>query len=259
MMDLLDLPPLENAAVQNGVRLLCDPVPFESLYEKARAAENRILSDDQLLRLPDGTDLWNAHEWLIRAHSADRLLHALAESGMGLRILDVGCGNGWLSALLQRNGHSVLGIDAFTTELEQAARVYPNGPVFARADLFTSHLPEHSFDVVLFAASIQYFLDPIATIQRAKRLLDTDGEVHVMDSILYRSKAGTRAAVERSRSYYQGIGVPEMTAHYHAHELIAIRGAGSSRILAAPSGMDRTLAKFGRPVSPFTHVVIADQ
>lgn len=258
-MDVWNLPSLENVAVQNGVHLLCDPVPFESLYERTRTAEHRILSDEQLLRLPDGTDLWNAQEWTIRSHSADRLVHALAKRESGLRILDVGCGNGWLSALLQRTGHSVLGIDKFTTELEQAARVFAIGPVFARADLFTSPLSKHSFDVVLFAASIQYFPDPIATIQRAKHLLAPDGEVHVMDSILYRSKTETLAAVERSRSYYRGIGVPEMADHYHAHELNAIRGGGGSRILAAPSGMDRTLARFGRPVSPFTHVVIAVQ
>jgi SAM-dependent methyltransferase len=213
----------------------------------------------QLLRLPDGTDLWNAAEWLIRSHSADRLVHALSKRGVGLRILDVGCGNGWLSALLQRNGHSVLGIDAFTLELEQAARVFTGGPAFARADLFTSPLPEHRFDVILFAASIQYFQDPSATMIRAKQLLVPDGEVHVMDSILYRSNTETLAAMDRSRSYYRSIGVPEMAEHYYAHELSTIQSTGSSRILATPSGMDRTLAKFGRPVSPFTHVVIADQ
>ena len=245
--------------MQNGVHLLCERVPFEDLYEQARAAERRILSDAKLLRLPDGTDLWNSAEWLIRSHSADRLVHALGKRGNGLRILDVGCGNGWLSALLQRIGHSVLGMDAFTKELEQAARVFPDGPVFARADLFTSPLPERSFDVVLFAASIQYFPDPSATMERAKQFLAPLGEVHVMDSILYRSKTETLAAIERSRSYYQGLGVPEMAVNYHAHELDTIRNMGNPRILAAPSGMDRTLAKFGRPVSPFTHVVITDQ
>ncbi len=258
-MELANVSWSENLPVENGVHLLCDRVPFEVLYEQARTAERRVLSDAQLLRLPDGTDLWNAAEWLIRSHSADRLVHALSKRGNGLRILDVGCGNGWLSALLQLNGHSVLGIDAFTLELEQAARVFRGGQAFARADLFTSPLPEHGFDVILFAASIQYFQDPSATMERARQLLASDGEVHVMDSILYRSKTETLAAVERSRSYYQGIGVPEMAAHYHAHELDTIRNAGSSRILAAPSGMDRTLAKFGRPVSPFTHVVMADQ
>ncbi|HRH70867.1 MAG TPA: class I SAM-dependent methyltransferase [Flavobacteriales bacterium] len=257
-MDLLDLPSLKDFPVRNGVHLLCDPKPFEKLYEIVRTKEDRILSDEQVLLLPDGTGLWNAKEWSIRSHSAGRLVHALSRRGGDLRILDVGCGNGWLSALLQRNGHRVLGIDAFTTELEQAARVFRHGPVFARADLFTSPLPEHSFDAVLFAASIQYFADPIAAIQRARHLLAPGGEVHVMDSILYSSKAGTLAAVERSRAYYQDIGVPGMTDQYHAHELDTIRSAGNSRILAAPSGMDRTLARFGRTVSPFTHVVVAD-
>jgi 2-polyprenyl-3-methyl-5-hydroxy-6-metoxy-1,4-benzoquinol methylase len=250
---------LSIAPVENGVYILCDPPPFELLYEKARSAERRVLEDQQVSQLPDGSALWNAREWRIRERSADRLVRSLRTTASGTKVLDVGCGNGWLSARLQQNGFDVVGVDLFTAELEQAARVFEAGPRFARADLFHAALPKGGFDVVVFAACIQYFPDPARTLARAKELLRAEGQIHVMDSILYRSSAETTAAKERSREYYEGIGVPEMTAYYHAHTMEDLRKAGQIRILSAPSGMDRTLRRFGKEASPFTHVVIGSQ
>jgi SAM-dependent methyltransferase len=249
-------PFLSDTPVENGVHRLCGPSVFEALYEKARRIERRILTDDEVRQLPDTTGLWNAAEWEIRARSAKRLLHTLDKLDGPLRILEVGCGNGWLANMLHVAGHRVLGIDAFTLELEQAARVFGDGPTWARADLFSSPLPVQAFDVVLFAASFQYFNDPLKTLERTRELLAPDGEIHLMDSILYRSPVEATAATERSRAYYANMGVPEMTEHYCAHQLAPLRSVGTLSILATPSGMDRTLQRFGRKASPFTHVVI---
>ncbi len=257
MDSLWSFPP--GTPIVNGVHLLGTPSAFEGLYEQARRVERRILTDAEVKRLPVGDGLWNSSEWAIRARSASRTLHALHRADGALRILEVGCGNGWLANLLHEAGHHVLGIDAFTLELEQAARVFAGGPAWARADLFTSALPMRTFDLVLFAASFQYFSDASATLERTRELLAPGGEVHVLDSILYRSAVEAAAAVERSRAYYATIGVPEMAEHYHAHQLEPLRAHGTLRILATPSGMDRTLQRFGRKASPFTHVVIRPQ
>jgi SAM-dependent methyltransferase len=245
--------------MEAGVYILCDPPPFQALYEKARSAEQRVLADEQVAELPDGSALWNASEWRIRKRSLDRLIRTLREARSGPRILEVGCGNGWLSARLQGEGFDVLGIDLFTKELEQAARVFGNGPRFVRSDLFHAGIPERSFDVIVFAASFQYFPDPAGTIARARELLASDGVIHILDTMLYRSPVEATAAKERSRKYYDMIGVPEMTAYYHAHTLDDLRKTGHLRVLSAPSGMDRTLQRFGKEASPFTHVVIDPQ
>lgn len=250
---------LANATKRSGVFLLSDATPFEELYERTRGSERRILSDEQVAQLPDGTDLWNVDEWRIRARSADRLVRALRGSDLGSRVLEVGCGNGWLSARLQREGHEVLGIDPFTAELEQAARVFPNGPAFARCDLFEAGLPQEFFDIIVFAASFQYFPDAQKALARASSLLRPSGEIHVMDSVLYRSPVEKTGAEERSRKYYENLGVPEMHTHYHAHAMDDLKGAHRVRVLSAPSGMERTLHRFGKLASPFTHVVISAQ
>lgn len=249
---------LHGGHVEQGV-LLAEPVShFEAIYRQVRAAERRILTDEQVRALPDGEGLWNAPEWRIRERSAARLVRELSRYERPLTVLEVGCGNGWLCGLLHRQGHTVVGIDTFTEELEQAARLF-RGPLFARADLFRSTLAKASFDVIVFAASFQYFHDGTATIKRCMELLTADGEVHILDTILYGSKAASAAAVDRSRSYYASLGFPEMAQNYHAHELALLRTQGKLSVLTAPSGMERTLKRFGRPCSPFTHVVIRPQ
>lgn len=239
----------------NGVVLIDPPCRFEVLYARARSAENRILTDAQVAMLPNGSGLWNASEWRIRSRSAQRLQQALG-TGIPKKVLEVGCGNGWLSALLQRSGHQVLGIDIFTVELEQAARVFPAGPGFARCSPFTDRLSSRSFDVIVLAASIQYFPDPRTLMSRLFRLLVPGGSVHIVDSLLYTDPEEARKASLRTARYYASLGVPELAEHYHAHTLDALSSTGRCVVLHAPSNEpfhDRLL----RRASPFTHVVIS--
>ena len=132
-----------------------------------------------------------------------RLLSALKQQGVGLRLLEVGCGNGWLSNAMQRAGHHVIGIDPFTAELEQAARVFPNGPVFARIGLLDPLLPCGAFDAIIFAASIHYFNDLERTLNRCFELLRPNGTVHILDTVIY---ADRESAQSRSTdpSLFQG-------------------------------------------------------
>lgn len=255
MSDTDAWPWLPAGALVHGVYQLCAASPFEEKYHAVRAAEGRILSDAQVRRLPDGRALWNADEWRIRSRSAHRLCRCLARQGAALRILEVGCGNGWLSTLLHRHGHTVLGMDLFTVELEQAARVFA-GPVFARADLFTSPLPRATFDAVVFAASIQYFADAGTVVQRALELLRPKGVVHVLDTVLYANDAEARAAKDRSVVYFAGLDVAAMADHYYAHQLDAFRRSGDLRVVHARSAFDRIGAVFGVKPSPFTHVEV---
>lgn len=245
-------PGLQDAERVNGVYLFAPPSAFEAHYGAVRAREGRILTDAQVRALPEAPGLWNAEEWRMRARSAARLCAHLAVRGPGRRVLEVGCGNGWLSGLLQRAGHTVIGIDPFTEELEQAARCFPGGPAFARADLFASPLPMGGFDAVVFAASIQYFPDITATLRRALTLLAPGGEVHVLDTVLYTGPREAAAAKARSRAYYTALGFPEMAAHYHAHGLNEMSVVGTRRVLSAPSLWKRLRGD----ASPFTHAVI---
>lgn len=239
-----------------GVQLLDPPHEFESIYASVRQAEGRILSDEEVIRLPQGDGLKHEAEWRVRALGRDRLVQALNTRGLGLHILEVGCGNGWLSAQLHRGGHQVLGIDRFTLELRQAARVFHGGPEFARADLFCDSIPKATFDAIVFAASIPYFPDLPATIRRAKALLRDGGEVHVLESMLYTDEGARSAAESRTMAYYERLGYPEMAKSYRAHRLKDLLAFDAARILHRPERLSRWSRVLGRLASPFTYVVI---
>jgi SAM-dependent methyltransferase len=248
----LPLPWAETTPCVHGVHLLGAPSAFEERYAAVRGKETRMLNDAQLRRLPDGTGLWNASEWAVRKRGARRLLAALARRPDASPVLEVGCGNGWLSGMLHRAGHAVVGIDPFTMELEQAARVFP-GPLFVRADFSSAPLREGHFGTVVFAASIQWLPDAQAAMHRSLALTAPGGEVHVLDSVLHPDAATAKAASERSRAYYAALGFPEMAQHYHAHRINSLQGLGTSKLLSAPARWKRLLGNR----SPFTHLVIA--
>lgn len=241
--------------VVRGVSLWEAPGPFGELYHKARAHEGRILDDAEVARLPHMSDGPHRQEWRVRARSAQRLLDHLVRNGRRSMVLDVGCGNGWLSALLARAGHTVLGIDRNLPELQQAARVFPDGPRFALADLFNPALDDLRVDVVLFAASLHYFVDARSTLQRA-RMLAPDGEVHMMDSILYPDQQAAGEARARTVAYYAHLGVPELAAYYHAHTFADVRSAGPHRILRRPDRWNVLVDRLHGLRDPFHHVVL---
>ena len=248
-------PWLAEARRQHGVYQGLASEAFSERYAAVRGEEGRLLRDEDVLLLPRGGSGQLAEEWKVRAASSRRLVEALRLWKGGARVLEVGCGNGWLSALLHRAGHRVLGIDACVPEVEQAARLF-TGPAFALADPWWARLPAGGFDVVVFAASIQYFADMQAVLDRAQELLAEGGQVHVLDSILYPDAPAAQAALDRSKAYYTAMGHPDMATHYHAHRLPDLLDRPGAQVLQGPDRVARLRRMAGLPVSPFTHVVI---
>jgi len=194
---------------------------FSSLYLKVRAHENRILTDNQLSQLPYvSPDNSLFKEWSLRQKSAVRFINYLKKKNKPLKILDLGCGNGWfthkMAKITPRN--YVLGMDINISELEQAAKVFANdnlhfvyGDIFALKDHF-----ESSFDVITVNAAIQYFRELSELILLLKSFLTNSGELHIIDSPFYEPKAVSEAR-ERTRNYYSKLGFPKMAEYYHHH------------------------------------------
>ncbi|RME83245.1 MAG: class I SAM-dependent methyltransferase [Caldilineae bacterium] len=242
----------------NGVYHLGRAEPaaeMAALYLRVRKRERRLYDDDAVARLPAvSAEDPHAREWAARAESARRLCSYIAAHAAHADILELGCGNGWLShrlALATRG--FVVGIDVNLVELEQAARVFGTcaNLAFAWADVFDNGLPASVCDVVVMAASLQYFADVSELLQRLLGLLRPGGEIHILDSPLYHPHQ-VEAARERSRGYYARQGVPQMASFYHHHtwpELLAF----APTILYDPARPGVRLRRFlfRRPVSPF--------
>lgn len=230
-------------SVQNkAVKRAKPPKPdFEELYIAVREHENKIYTDAQLQILPD-FDIYS-REWEIRSRSSSRLLAYLERKRKSLRILEVGCGNGWLSAKLADIPNSyVVGLDINREEINQANRVFKKANLDFIYDSFNDNtFDKEKFDVVVFAASLQYFPSVVAVLRQAESLLSRGGEIHIIDTPFYDPVDAAKAA-ERCSDYYTAMGVPQMAGHYFHHSISEFWGF-KFRVLFNPTNLLNRLFK----------------
>jgi len=143
----------------------------------------------------------------------------LVTSNSTLRILDLGCGNGWMANKLAENSNwDVWAVDLNQVELEQGARLFGRENLrFAYADVLMGELPEKNFDVIVLAASVQYFQNLETLVVALRKLLNFNGAIHILDSPFYKKEVLRAAARQRTLGYYTQLGVPEMAEFYHHH------------------------------------------
>lgn len=227
----------------------------EELYLAGRELEGRLLGVDAIRRLPVADpDSPHADEWRCRADSARRLLDHLRSRPAPGPVLDLGCGYGWMSALIASElGVAVVGCDLNRRELELAAEAFADvrGLSFVYADVMAS--PPISdlepFGSVVMAAALQYFPEPGELFAALRPRLRDDGELVVADTPIYPATEVASAA-ERSRDYYDRLGVPGMAAHYHHHSWEAL-APYSPEVLYRPGLWSRVASRLGLARSPF--------
>jgi 2-polyprenyl-6-hydroxyphenyl methylase / 3-demethylubiquinone-9 3-methyltransferase len=117
---------------------------------------------------------------LLRAESrlrnpwvAERIL---AERGRGARVLDVGCGAGFLSNYLATQGFDVTGLDASQASLDVAARHDGTGKAsYLLGDALRLPFQDASFDVVCAMDFLEHVEDPAAVVAEVARVLRPGG------------------------------------------------------------------------------------
>lgn len=231
------------------------------LYLRVREKEGRLYSDDVVARLPlisDGHPL--ANEWCARSASASRLTRYLSAEPGSLSILDLGCGNGWLSHHLNAAGRRVIGMDQNMVELKQAVRIFPQntGLSFLAADIFSAPFAADYFDVIILASVIQYFQDLLGLLSALMKILKPQGEIHIIDSPLY-DDVEFEQAVQRSQQYYSSIGFPEMGEHYFHHRISDLKMFDAKNLYHPQSFMARLMRRLRQVDSPFPWYVIKKQ
>jgi 2-polyprenyl-3-methyl-5-hydroxy-6-metoxy-1,4-benzoquinol methylase len=236
---------LKTTAINTGQHSANAKSAFEDLYLTVRNKEGRFYTDEEVAALPDIYSIHPYyHEWEMRKRSSNRLVTYLQKKNKPLSILEIGCGNGWLSAKLAGLKDAlVTGIDANQPEIEQARRVFNSTSVRFiygnfNAETFGKHL---KFDVILFAASFQYFPSAKAILQEAMQLLNPDGEVHIIDTHFYTAETA-KSSASRSKNYYSNMGVAEMASHYFHHSLVGLEGF-NHKVLFDPNNMINRITK----------------
>lgn len=212
---------------------------FETLYIHLRQQEGRLYSDEELARLPEiGRSHPHYQEWRLRKRSSEKLISYLKRKNKQPDILEIGCGNGWLSHRLSTiPGSKVIGTDINFTEIQQAARVFQHIPNlhFIYVHMEPGVFKEKRFDSIIFAASIQYFASLQETIKNTLPLLKPGGEIHIIDSPFYPLQE-VPPARQRSRHYYESAGFCEMADFYFHHSPDELKGYNYS-ILFNPNNL----------------------
>jgi SAM-dependent methyltransferase len=233
-------------------------------YLRVRQKEGRLYSDEVVARLPAINKTHPLYrEWQARADSAQRLVKYLRLNNKHrttpITIMELGCGNGWLTNYLAQNLESyVWGIDRNQLELAQAARAFGSNSrlAFAHADIFNAPFANNHFDIIVLASVIQYFPDLPALISRLLSLLSTQGELHIIDSPLYQTEA-VSSAQARSQSYYASLGASEMASSYYHHTWTQLNSLCNLEVLYDPNTpLLQILRRLGPQYSPFPWVRI---
>lgn len=117
---------------------------------------------------------------LLRAENATRnpwiIERVKTLLGPSKDILDIGCGAGFLTNALAKEGHRVTGIDLSAKSLEVAKKKDATQSVkYLQLDAFGLPFPEHSFDVVCAMDFLEHVEMPGQIVREASRLLRPGG------------------------------------------------------------------------------------
>ncbi|MEU3316469.1 methyltransferase domain-containing protein [Streptomyces sp. NPDC006662] len=134
------------------------------------------------------------HESVLRSHrwrtAANSAAYLIGELRPGMRLLDVGCGPGTITADLADlvgPGGRVTAVDAAPDVLDQAAAYAAERGVegavdFAVADVHALEFPDDTFDVVHAHQVLQHVGDPVRALREMRRVCRPGGIVAVRDA-----------------------------------------------------------------------------
>lgn len=142
--------------------------------------------------MPDDRYTHGHHDAVLRSHrfrtAENSARYLLPHLGPGVRVLDIGCGPGTLTAdLAERIGNGeMVAIDREPSVLEEASSVFAERGITNVAvevgDVYALTHDDASFDVVHAHQVLQHLSDPVAALAEMRRVTRPDGIVAVRDA-----------------------------------------------------------------------------
>jgi len=159
-------------------------------------------------------------EWRVKARSMETLFHVLPPQTWK-RVVDLGCGAGWLSHHLARHGHEVFAVDINLDEtvgLAAAGAYNRIGPPFERVWGDSHHPPflTSTIDAVVCNASLHLSSDVTAVLTEISRILRSGGVLLVMNSPVHETADSAARAQFDFRKHLSNLGATgDVVAIYH--------------------------------------------
>lgn len=166
----------------------------------------------------------NAQYWVkIIRESRDRYRTELTDAAVldaigpcdGLRVLDAGCGEGYLARALAARGADVVGLDACQGLIDAAAATPADGPgslSFTRASVDAMPVEDDGFDLVVCNHLFSHLQDPTQAINEFGRVLRSGGRLVILTLhpcfYVENSEQGAMNSVPASR-YFASRGVDQ--------------------------------------------------
>lgn len=141
----------------------------------------RVGSNEALTKLPAAYEKWRTSALGRVTDELEReLILDFVAPVAGLRILDVGCGDGELAVQLWKRGAKVTGIDASPQMIEAAcSRAARHGAdiVFGVASAQSLPFPQATFDAVVAVTVLCFIENGIAVVREMSRVLRPGGRL----------------------------------------------------------------------------------
>ena len=118
-----------------------------------------------------------AENYWFRRHLA--VYEWIQARAVGLRVLDMACGEGYGSEVLSRTAASVVGVDANPQAHEHAVLRYRRENLRFERGMVESYGDPESFDAVVFLQTIEHVQDPRGVLERFASLLAPGGVAYV--------------------------------------------------------------------------------
>ena len=162
-------------------------------YEEQLAREGEIwgrLARELAARIPPD---WRAHRHRLRHNIVVQGAYIdefLSHIRPGMRVLDLGCGAGWLTLAMAQRGAEATGLDISEESLNVAREYYesirhevPGSVRYEVADLNHISLTDDSFDVIAVCGALHHLTNVRYTIEELHRALRPGGTFWVSDDL----------------------------------------------------------------------------